>query len=433
MGTRAPFAAGAAAAAATFVVSAGFMCILQGCTTNTVMEKAAAPVEDAGAPAEAAAQRPPPPEPDAGPTVDNGAPSDVFPAPHSAPRRLEKLSGPVLAHPVIIPVFFGDDADRAKTEALLQQLPGSAYWKQLAEYGVGDVTIGASVVIADVAPATYSLESIDTKVSALWTRATNPAPTPDGTQIYAVFFPTQTTLQQADGSLFCDAGGAYHDSQSTSFAYAITPHCSPSFDEFALSATHELIEASTDPYPLVTPAWAGADPAHVADRGEVGDLCDYGGKIGGGGGISMFGTTVERVFSNVRAAAGHDPCIPDLGVPYFGAAPVVTDDLQVMDFVLGDVPAKGALVKVGESKTVTVELFSDRKVAPWNVTVQMLDLATYGPSKTITARLDRIKGENGEKLHLTITRQASSQLGDKIQLISTSSEAAWTDSLFVGQ
>lgn len=56
-------------------------------------------------------------------------------------------------------------------------------------------------------------------------------------------------------------------------------------------------------------------------------------------------------------------------MPYFGAAPAVKDDLQVTDFVLGDVPAKGALVKVGESKTVTVELFSDRKVAPWNVIV----------------------------------------------------------------
>ena len=426
MGTRAPFAA-------AFVVAAGVTCILQGCTTDTVVEKVAAPADDPGAPSPDAAPQPAPPEPDAGPAVDNGAPSNVFPAPHSSARRLEKLPGPVLPLPVIIPVFFGDDAERARTETLLQQLPGSAYWKQLAEYGVGNVTIGASVVIADVAPATYSLEAIDTKVSALWTRATNPAPAPDGTQIYAVFLPTQTTLLQVDGSPFCSAGGAYHDSKGTSFAYAITPHCSQSFDEFALSATHELIEAATDPYPLVTPAWAGADLAHIGDRGEVGDLCDYGGKIGGGGGIAMFGTTVERVFSNVRAAAGHDPCIPDLGVPYFGAAPVVSDDVRVNDFVLGDLPAKGALVKVGDSKTITVELFSDRKVAPWNVAVQTVDLATFGPSTNITASLDRAKGENGEKLHLTVTRTAASQLGDKIQLVSTSSEAVWTDSLFVGQ
>jgi hypothetical protein len=139
------------------------------------------------------------------------------------------------------------------------------------------------------------------------------------------------------------------------------------------------------------------------------------------------------VFSNARAAAGHDPCIPDLGVPYFGAAPVVKDDLHVTDIVLGSLPATGALVKVGESKTIDVELFSDRKIAPWNVSVQTQDLATFGPSDAITATLDRTKGENGEKLHLTITRHAASQMGEKIQLVSASSAAAWTDSLYVGQ
>ena len=411
--------------------AAAFTCILQACSSaTTTADSPPAPVVEAGAPE--AAPRPKPAPDDAG-TVDNGAPSSVYPAPHSAPRQLVKLAGPVLPHPTIIPVFFGDDADRAATETLLAALPGSAYWKQLAEYGVNDITIGASVVIAPTAPTTFSLDGIDTKVSALWTRADSPAPVPDGTQIYAVFFPAQTQLVQADGSPFCNAGGAYHDSKGTQFAYAITPHCGATFDDYALSATHELIEAATDPYPLVSPAWAGADPSHIADRGEVGDLCDYGGRLGGGGGIPMFGTTVERVFSNARALAGHDPCVPDLGVPYFGAAPVVKDDLSVDDFILGTVPAKGALVKVGETKTVTLELFSDRKVPAFGVFVQTVDPGTQGASTSIRATLDRKTGENGEKLHLTITRTAASDRGDVVRLVSTSQDVAWSDSLFVGQ
>jgi hypothetical protein len=197
--------------------------------------------------------------------------------------------------------------------------------------------------------------------------------------------------------------------------------------------THELIEASTDPYPLATPAWAGADPAHIGDRGEVGDLCDAGGKIGEVGGFPMFGTIVERVFSNARAAQGHDPCIPDLGVPFFGAAPVVNDVVKVTDSVLGEVAAKGALVKVGETKTITLELFSDRKVGPFKVSVKAFDVAQFGPSNNITTKLDRSTGENGEKLHLTITRTAASEMGEKILLVSTSATEGWTDSLFVGQ
>lgn len=420
------------AARGTFALvgMAAFACILQACSGKATTEDAT-PAPDAGAPV---APTPPRTTPavDAG-GEDNGAPSSVYPAPHAAPRQLVKLAGPVLPHPTVIPVFFGDDADRTRTEALLAALPGSDYWKLLSEYGVNDITIGASVVIADVAPATFSLESIDSKVSALWTRADSPAPAPDGTQIYALFFPTQTQLLQADGSPFCDVGGAYHDSKGTQFAYAITPHCSGSFDEFALSATHELIEASTDPYPLVNPAWAGADPAHIADRGEIGDLCDYGGQIGAGGGVPMFGTTVERVFSNKSALAGHDPCVPDLGVPYFGAAPVVKDDLSYDDAILGSLPAKGVRVKVGETKTITLELFSDRKTSAFSVSVRTSSPLSFSESTSITASLDRRKGENGEKLHLTITRTASSDGGDVVHLLATSQKSMWSDSLFVGE
>ena len=403
-------------------IAIGITCIVQGCSGSSNDETPVAP--EAGAPVVAH---------DAGLRHDASTASSVFPAPHSPPRQLVRLAGPVLQHPVVIPVFFGDDADRAKTEALLKSLPGSDYWKQLQEFGVDDITIGESFVIGDVAPTTYSLADISTKVSALWTRADNPAPTPDGTQIYAVFFPTQTTLLQEDGSEFCLAGGAYHDSKDTAFAYAITPHCSSSFDEFSLSATHELIEASTDPYPLVNPAWAGADPAHIVDRGEVGDLCDYGGKVGAYGGIPMFGTIVERVYSNARAATGHDPCIPDLGVAYFGAAPVAPDDLTISDFILGSRPAKGAHIAVGQTETIDLQLYSDQPYAPWQVEVRATDLATYDTSRNLTFDLDRTSGVNGDTLKLTITRTGASGGGDLLRIYSASKEAIWTDSLYVSE
>lgn len=410
-----------------FITALSTACILQACASSSGAGDSPSTLPEASVPADSGA---PEAGADAG-TVDNGAPSNVFPAPHPAPRQLVKLPGPVLAHPTVIPVFFGDDPERPRTEMVLQSLVGSDYWKNLGEYGVGDIAIGPSVVLADTAPAKFSLEGIDTTVSSLWTRAVNPAPAPDGTQIYALFFPQQTELDQVDGSRFCSSGGAYHDSHGTDYAYAITPHCGPSFDDYMISATHELIEAATDPYPLVSPAWAGADPAHVGFRGEVGDLCDYGGKLNGGG-IALLGTRVERIFSNARAKTGHDPCVPDLGLAYFGAAPEAKDDIKVQDVVLGAVPGKGVNVKVGQTVTVTVDLYSDQKLTPWEVSVDTMDLSTHQASTKIEATLDRTKGENGEKLHLTISRKAKSSGGDLVFLRSVSKQSFFSDSIYVG-
>src|SRR4051812_12852643 len=39
-------------------------------------------------------------------------------------RRLTKLSGPVMAKPVVVPIFWADDPDRERTEQLLASLPG---------------------------------------------------------------------------------------------------------------------------------------------------------------------------------------------------------------------------------------------------------------------------------------------------------------------
>lgn len=61
------------------------------------------------------------------------------------------------------------------------------------------------------------------------------------------------------------------------------------------------------------------------------------------------------------------------------------------------------------------------------------DLATLRPSETVQTKLDRVTGDNGEKLHLTITRTGSSAMGEKVLIFSASSTEVWTDSLFVGQ
>lgn len=392
----------------------------------------ASTVEDAGTDA-----RPKTPH-DAG-VEDSSRPfANVYPAPHADPRQLTKLNGPVLEHPHVVPIFYGDDADRAATEAILAQLPGSAYWAGLTEYGVADITIEPSVVLATTAPTTYSLADIEKTIADLFTRSASPAPSPDGTQIYTVFFPRQTTVNQADGSPFCDYGGAYHEEVSATattkaFSYAVVPHCSPSFDNYMVSTTHELIEAATDPFPLTNPAWAGTDKNHVGFRGEIGDLCDYGGQLDAIG-APLFGSRVERMFSNARSLKSQDPCFPELGVPFFGAAPRPADDVVVSDFVLGQVSGRGVRVPNGTSKTITLSLFSDRDIGEWRVNAKAYYAQALIPSSNVALSLDGTGGRNGDELHLSITRTSPSDGGgDVIFVTSYSSATFWIDTIYVGE
>lgn len=371
---------------------------------------------------------------DSGLALDGGVDaSDAGAVAMPAGRRIVDVGGPVLAHPTIVPLVYGDDADRARTETLLGALPGSDYWKLFSEYGVGDVTLAPSIEIAATAPTTLSDATIEQTLAPFTTGGAGPLS--DGTQIYTLIIPQQTTLQESDGSDFCSYGGAYHESSASStpsFVFAIVPHCAKDdFDSFAVALTHELMEAATDPLPLVTPAWADTDPGHIGFRGEVGDLCDYGGMLSGPG-APLFGTRVERLFSNAAAAKGGDPCVPALGVPYFNAAPVPTDDVSTDDFVLGKLTGRGVKLGVGETKTVALVLGSDPGVPAWQVVVQAVDGETQGQSTAVTTSLDRATGAAGDVLTLTVTRTAHAGSGGDILFVySADGKEFWTDTILV--
>jgi hypothetical protein len=373
-----------------------------------------------------------PPAPPAAVPPPAAPPGTENPPPPAAPvrpdvRQLTKLSGPVMTKPVVVPIFWGDDPDRERTEQLLASLPGSSYWQLLQEYGVGDISIAPSVTVAATSPASYSLNDVESTISAF--TAAN-----DGTQIYALMLPKTTTVTNTDGSPFCNAGLGYHMTGTqggSEFIYAVNAHCGGTFDGFAVTVTHELMEAATDPYPLTNPAWAGTDAGHIGFRGEIGDLCDFGGSLTGMG-APLFGTRVERVFSNAKAAKGGDPCAPDVNLPYFVASPVPSDDVTVSDFILGPTPGRGVRVPVGKSKTIPLVLHADRTVPAWTVGATTITAGTFQPSDAIKATVDKTHGAAGDVLTLTIERIASSgDTGDVVLVTSKGATAQWFDTLCV--
>jgi hypothetical protein len=202
-------------------------------------------------------------------------------------------------------------------------------------------------------------------------------------------------------------------------------------DAVTATTSHELIEAATDPFPndQTNAGYAQVDDNHiiwqfVLGGGEVGDMCAQNQD-------SFFkqpdiGNYVQRTWSNAQAAAGHNPCQPSAGLPYFNSMPVLTDKVTVG----GQLTTKGVTIPVGQSKTVEVDLFSDANTgAPWNVTAIDAAQLQQQPAE-LSFSWDKTSGQNGQKLYLTIKVLKQSQYGAESFLIE--SQLGTQSSVWIG-
>lgn len=357
-----------------------------------------------------------------------GDPSDMYPAPHpSAPQVLD-FQGPVLVAPKIVPIYFSNDSAMMKTAIadFTNKVGATEYWKATTqEYGVGAAVGLPPVEVAGNAPTSLTDDQIQTFLKSKL-NADDPAyPTPDGQTLYAIYYPPGTTIT-LQGSKSCQEFGGYHAEFSLDAAhgnmavpYAVMPRCTypgeTTLDTLTTTASHEYVEAATDPYPYNNPAFAQTDGNHIywyfaLGGGETADMCAQNPNA-----IFQFPEldyAVQRSWSNAAAKAGHDPCQPAIpGHVYFNAAPVFKDNVN-LGMGIGNV--KGALIAEGESKTIEVKLFSDGDTnGPFNV--QAFDQsAFFGGPKELEFSFDETKGENGQTLHLTITVLNANQYNAEI-------------------
>ena len=342
------------------------------------------------------------------------SPGAFMEAPHPTQPVAMSSGGNVLASPVVVPIFFANDStQQAQIEAFLQQLAGSAFWTAVAhEYGVGSLTIAPSVITSDTPPTTDTALQTIIKSHA---GGTGGWPAVTASTIYTVFLPDGVTLTMGGGTSCTDFGG-YHSEVSTtagSAIYALLPRCtnSTSFDPLqynTIATSHELLEASTDPHPFTAPAYDTVDDEDailgLMPGGELGDMCEavkaaY---------QPILGTyTVQRMWSNASAAAGHDPCVPVLSTPYVEAAANMSD-IQLSTGG-GTLTTRGVTIPVGSQMDVEVDLYSDAPTADW--TVIAYDVASHYQMQPaeLQLTLDKTTGNNGDKLKLTIKRLAAAQ------------------------
>ena len=407
------------------------------CTETTIITAAEGkPTPDA---ALAVVEPPPPVEseldagdpPDGMMAPDTSVPVDpMYPAKHTPIPLVDWNGGEVLGAPKIVTITFAGDTQAAQLEEFGDTITATPWWDAItAEYcsppdgtqcikrgsGGGHVVIPTAPATSFTDSAQGGASSIQTFIKAKVAAGTFPAPTAD--TIYAIYFPSSVGIT-LDGASSCQEFGAYHNSVSLTapfggatfeVAYAIMPRCDSSLTTTTTAASHEFVEAATDPHVGTANgvAYYMMDQLWGMVGGEVGDVCvDFQGNDT----IVQNGFTVQRSWSNKAAKASHDPCVPaPKGQAYFNTAPKAN--------------AIQTELAVGESTVIDLDGFSDGPMADWDV-----DAVDYGEFRGGTTNLsftfDKKKANNGSKVKVTVKLESKPSKGYAIYgIVSRSGKA----------
>jgi hypothetical protein len=242
--------------------------------------------------------------------------------PHAALPIIPFGGGALIAAPEIVTVTFQGDARAGTVEAFGDWVATSDWLATVgADYSVGKGHHLKKVRIPSPAPSSLTDADVQTMIEGWIQDGGVPAPTSD--IIYLVYFPT-TTVIDAGLTIGCGQfGDSYHSSAAVSmsrFAYAVVlgcPWASFSAEQAAeIVASHELVEAMTNPYAAAQAGFAITDPNSpwAFLGGETADFCSGLSIADAGSGFAA-----QTVWSNSRADAGLSPCIPSTGLPYFNA------------------------------------------------------------------------------------------------------------------
>lgn len=404
---------------------------------------------DAGAPArDASFDAPSPPldaSPDAaiaeaGASADDAALLPTIDAGALVLPRVLDFDGGVLASAHLVAVTFPGDPQSPQIDAFTSAIGASAYWSQVtSEYGVGPAT-GAAIAETESAPGTVNQGSGD---SETWLASRFDGTHPewgafDPSAVYVVFYPSTTTAVPSVGG----CGGAYHAwlpitipaadeggaPTNATMIYAIVFRCATSpdvgrpagFDLTTFMASHEMIEASTDPFGT---AFAETDDAHVAWAyffgSEIGDMCAF--HAGAAIKPAALGYTVQRVWSNAAAASLLDPCVPGASDPFFVAAPTDEKAIALPGPGGTSFASQGYDLPAGSSITVRVGFYGSAPGA-WTVTPFTYAMEHGAAEPYLEFSPATLTGAPGDVLPLTIHRLAEDDDGnggDAVKLVST--------------
>lgn len=321
---------------------------------------------------------------------------------HAPLPIIPKGGGPIFAAVQLVVVTFDSDPDQKAFEAYSSWLVQSSWFQTVGQqYGVGPGT-STNAELADPPPPSDPNDAEEFLTLEL--KAQN-LPPPGPQTLYLVYFPQSASS--------CAGAPGYH----TSFAdkpvgtvvFAVTQYC-PTGDLTGLQAeeleaSHELIEATTDPLydptasaPTSTAGYQILDPTNpfFALGGAVAELC----MVPGCPACPVppvvdpaTGYLTARVWSNAAAAADdQQPCNPSWTQGYFNVSPS---------------PNTPQVVAAGASVTFSLTGWSaEQTTPPWTIEVAPSGQG-FVPGLSFTE--DTI--QSGQTVALTVTVPAGTPSG----------------------
>jgi len=321
---------------------------------------------------------------------DGGVAADRLP-------RVIHRGGPFLRNPAIVTVTFaGDDpALTARLEELGDTLTTTAWWRAVVDSYcldgkdcVGEGLPGGHARLAEALPA--AMRVIDVNELLKRAAAAGQLLLPKRDALVVVYLPAGVTLSDAHVPMYCDGPRAFHSSLTIGgreIAYAVLPRCGGEA-EMTATASHEILEATTNPDPSARGFAFKPGSAHLGFTASGIEPVDPCGLITRDRHrTTERGFTLQRAWSNREAALGHDPCVPSRpGQPYLALVPA-TPTVR--------------LGEPGASVTIDVEAFADRAVPAWSVSAVDVFGDRDGTSY-VEARVDEAVVEAGQRAKVTI-------------------------------
>jgi uncharacterized repeat protein (TIGR01451 family) len=228
-----------------------------------------------------------------------------LPIPPLLPPPIGPLSPRVLDNPKIFNVFWDPDWNDHHSgdfttdsiDNMTKKLVQSNYFSFAGQYDVGGASFdGSNTSGGFFNPCPSDPGSTVDFVSILFfiecetaSLAPSGVPSPDGDSLYVVYLPKGTTIDNFGFNHSCDSFGAYHFMGITltflggaQLAFAVVPlDCAhDSADQLSELASHEIIEASTDPN--VVMGWIDNSKFDLLNltplftEGEAADICGTG-------------------------------------------------------------------------------------------------------------------------------------------------------------
>lgn len=366
--------------------------------------------------------------PDAGPPDAYRAPAaDAGPSTYLP--QVKNAGGHVMQTPTLVPITFDSDPLEPALDDFTAALGCSSYWQAVAsDYGVG-VPVSSPVHLSDPPPASITEQGIANFIGSAIASGTVPTPTPE--TIYVLYYPAGTKVTLRDGTPMCGGVPSYHEDGTVaggSIAYAVVPRCAQAglsaVDAVTSAASHEIVEAATDPYPTY-PAYGAIDAAHVAwalvNGDEVADLCQLDSD-------AVFTPAdlpyaVQRSWSNRAAFGAHDPCVPAAAGGYFNLFPTSLSPIQAV-LPFGVVTTQGVTVPPGGQVVIDATAYADGFSGSWQTQAQDLAAVLGGPPY-LDVSIDVATVSSGDTVHVTVTRADASYTNVTwgIVLVSTAGDA----------